>query len=80
MRVEKRPDPVSELAEFAEVGACGTAAVLTPVYSITHGDKIYTYGKECEAGATLTGLYKQMQSIQYGESEDKHGWMVRVKG
>jgi len=79
MKVEKRPIPITELAEFAEVGACGTAAVLTPVYSITHGDKVYTFGKECEAGQTLTKLFKQMQGIQYGEIEDKHGWMMKLR-
>jgi len=79
MKVEKRHIPVKELPEFAEIGACGTAAVLTPVYSITHGEKVYTFGKENEAGATLSRLYKQMQGIQYGEIEDTHGWMRKVR-
>ena len=79
MEVEKRHIPVTELSEFTEVGACGTAAVLTPVYSITHGEKIYTFGKECEAGHTLTRLFKQMQGIQYGEIEDKHDWMMKLR-
>jgi branched-chain amino acid aminotransferase len=51
---------------------------LTPVYSITHGDKVYTYGRECEAGQVLTRLFKQMQGIQYGEIQDKHGWMMKT--
>ncbi len=62
------------------MGACGTAAVITPVYSITRGDKIYTFGKENEAGETLTRLFKEIQGIQYGEIEDKYGWMLQVKG
>ena len=78
MAVEKRPVAISELTQFAEVGACGTAAVITPVYSITHGEKIYTFGKEQEAGETLTKLFKQIQGIQYGEVEDTHGWMVEI--
>ncbi|HEX3019906.1 MAG TPA: branched-chain amino acid aminotransferase [Chitinispirillaceae bacterium] len=79
MKVEKRPIPLTELPELAEVGACGTAAVLTPVYSITHGEKVYTYGSENKAGETLTRLFKQMQGIQYGELEDKHGWMMKLE-
>ncbi|HON09600.1 MAG TPA: branched-chain amino acid aminotransferase [Chitinispirillaceae bacterium] len=79
MKVEKRQIPVTELPEFAEIGACGTAAVITPVYSITDGDKVYTFGKQDEAGETLTRFYKQIQGIQYGELEDKHQWMVPVK-
>lgn len=79
MKVEKRPIPMTELSTFSEVGACGTAAVLTPVYSITYGNKNFTYGKENEAGVTLTRLFKQIQGIQYGEIEDKHGWMNKVR-
>lgn len=78
MKVEKRPIPLSELSQLKEVGACGTAAVITPVYSITHGEKVYTFGSKNEAGETLTRLFKQIQGIQYGELEDKHGWMVKM--
>jgi branched-chain amino acid aminotransferase len=79
LRVEKRQIPVTELPQLAEVGACGTAAVITPIFSITHGDKIYTYGSEKQAGATLTRLYEQLQGIQYGDLPDRHGWMVPVE-
>jgi branched-chain amino acid aminotransferase len=76
MTVERRKIPVTELAEFAEVGACGTAVVITPVGSIQHGDKQYSFGKE--SGPVLTRLYNEIMSIQNGEAEDKHGWMYRV--
>ena len=79
MPVERRPVPLSELHELAEVGACGTAAVITPVYSITHGEQVYTFGEEHKAGETLTRLFRQIQGIQYGELEDKHEWMVKVE-
>jgi len=77
--VERRAIKITELPDFAEVGACGTAAVITPVYSITHGGTVYTFGKENEAGPTLTKLFKELQGIQYGEIEDRHGWMVKVR-
>jgi len=78
MKVEKRPIPVTELTEFNEVGACGTAAVITPVYSVLHGKKLYTFGKEDKAGDTLSKLFKEIQGIQYGEIADKHHWMLKV--
>jgi branched-chain amino acid aminotransferase len=78
LAVEKRKVRVTELAEFTEVGACGTAVVITPVYSIQHGKTLYTFGKEHEAGPTLTKLYNEIKGIQYGEIEDRHGWMYRV--
>ena len=79
LTVEKRRVHVSELASFSEVGACGTAVVITPVYSILHGEKLYTFGRENEAGATLTKLYNEITGIQYGDIPDRHGWMAPVK-
>jgi len=79
LKVERRLIEFDELADFAEVGACGTAAVITPIYSIMRGDKVFTFGKEKEAGETLTRLFKELQGIQYGEIEDSYGWMMRVE-
>ena len=79
MPVERRKVPVAELAELAEVGACGTAVVITPVYSIQHGSRLYTFAKEDQAGPMLTKLYTEIQKIQYGEIPDRHGWMHEVK-
>jgi branched-chain amino acid aminotransferase len=76
--VERRAVKVEELEHFAEVGACGTAAVITPVCSIRHGGKVYTFGKEKESGPVLTKLYRELQGIQYGEVPDRHKWMVKA--
>lgn len=78
MIVERRPIEVEELSSFAEVGACGTAAVITPVYSITRGEKEYTFGEEHQAGAVLSKLYNELQGIQYGERPDIHNWMYHI--
>lgn len=78
LAVERRPVPLAELDRFGEVGACGTAAVITPVSSITHGEKSYRFGREDRAGEMLTRLYKEIQGIQYGEVEDRHGWMREI--
>lgn len=80
LHVEKRSIPVNELANFAEVGACGTAVVITPICSIQHGERLYSYGKETEAGKTLTRLYNEIIGIQYGEIPDRHGWMCPADG
>jgi branched-chain amino acid aminotransferase len=78
LAVERRKIRVTELADFAEVGACGTAVVITPVCSILHGKTLYTFGKENEAGPTLTKLYNEITGIQYGEIDDRHEWMYKV--
>jgi branched-chain amino acid aminotransferase len=78
MAVQRRPVPVSELRDLREVGACGTAVVITPVHSILHGEELYTFGSEDEAGETLTRLYNEITGIQYGDIEDRHGWVLPV--
>ncbi len=77
--VERRPVKFTEIDQFTEVGACGTAAVITPIYSISRGDEVHTFGSEDKAGETLTRLYEELQGIQLGEIEDRHGWMMGVK-
>ncbi|MDD2479703.1 MAG: branched-chain amino acid aminotransferase [Victivallaceae bacterium] len=77
MKVEHRHIHKSELAEFAEVGACGTAVVITPVGRIFDGSTVYQYDTE-NMGPELKKLYDAMTGIQYGEIEDRHGWMVEV--
>lgn len=74
MTVEKRRIAVDELADFAEVGSVGTAAVITPISSITYDDKVFKFGEP----STLLKLYKQLTGIQNGDLEDKHGWMYKI--
>jgi branched-chain amino acid aminotransferase len=72
--VEKRQVAVEELADFSEVGSVGTAAVITPISSITYGDNVYRFGDP----NTLLELYKQLVGIQNGDLPDKHGWMYKI--
>lgn len=76
MDVEVRPVEVNELDEFDEVGACGTAAVISPVCKIDDHmtGHVYTYCKDGEAGPISTKLYKKLQAIQYGDEEDVYNW------
>ncbi|MFV0291368.1 MAG: branched-chain amino acid aminotransferase [Mangrovibacterium sp.] len=78
LKVERRKVPVEELAEFEEAGACGTAAVISPIKRIHDADLNidYTYGEE--AGKWSTKLYKALQAIQYGEVEDTHQWTTII--
>lgn len=78
LTVERRRVPVGELKEFTQVGACGTAVVITPVHTILHGETLYRFGTEDKAGKTLTELYQTIQGIQYGDLEDRHGWTVPI--
>ena len=65
MPVERRKIRASELPDFAEVAACGTAVVLTPVGRIFDGDKVIDYHLT-EIGPHLKKLYDEMTGIQDG--------------
>lgn len=77
--VEVRPIAFEEVTNFAEVAACGTAVVITPVCQIERAGKVYKTGPETGCGPVLEKLYKTVQGIQYGELPDTHGWNVEVK-
>ncbi len=77
MPTERRKIRASELPEFAEVAACGTAVVLTPVGRIFDGDKVIDY-HFIEIGPKLKKLYDEMTGIQVGERPDRHGWLVEI--
>ena len=81
MKVERRAVPVEELSEFEEVGACGTAAVITPIRKIVDPDlnKIYQYCEDNVPGPVCSKLYYRLTAIQTGDEEDKFGWVSYVE-
>ena len=78
-KVEVRHVPYEELKEFAEVAACGTAVVVTPVWQIVRGNETLTLGDPEKAGPVITDLFEKVQGIQYGELPDTHGWCVPIE-
>lgn len=79
--VEERHIPLEELAEIDEAGACGTAAVASPVaeiHDIDNGVK-YIVAKDGEPGPITTALYNKLRAIQLGEEPDVHGWNTIVE-
>jgi len=81
MKVEVRPVPVEELATFEEVGACGTAAVISPVKAIVDDESgtTYQFGSNDEPGPWSKKLYERLMAIQTGELPDPYGWVEVVK-
>ncbi len=74
MKVERRQIPEEELDTFEEAGACGTAAVISPISHIDDLEtgKRYDFGDN--PGPISEKLYHKLRDIQYGIEEDKHGW------
>ena len=75
MKAERRLIHRNELGNFAEIGACGTAVVITPISEIVTTEKTYSYGEDFPI---LKKLYKHMTGIQYGELPDTHHWLLEV--
>jgi len=74
LTVEERQIGVEELSSFDEAGCVGTAAVITPVESITYRGKDHVYVKDGKAGPVTAELYKRLTAIQVGEAPDPYGW------
>ena len=81
MKVERRSIPVEELASFTEAGACGTAAVISPVKSILDPETntVYEYCKDGNAGPWTFKLYNKLVGIQHGDEPDEFGWMTTIE-
>lgn len=79
MKTERRPIHIDELPTFEEAGACGTAAVISPIARIDDLDKgkSYVYCPDGKAGPISERLYNKLRAIQYGDEPDLHGW-VRI--
>lgn len=80
LTAERRHVPIEELATFEEAGACGTAAIISPIKKIVERStgKVYEYGDI--AGPISTKLYKQLRGVQEGTVEDIHGWTEVIEG
>lgn len=76
LKVEQRKVPVEELAEFEEVGQCGTGAVITPIKLIQDRESGKKYQYNEKPGPWSTKLYHRLQAIQTGEEPDQFGWVT----
>jgi branched-chain amino acid aminotransferase len=79
LEAEERDIYIDKLDELAEAGACGTAAVITPIGSITYKDRKHIFHSLTEVGPITRKLYDTLVAIQFGDMKAPEGWMVEVK-
>jgi len=80
MTVEERQFGIDEIDKVKEVGACGTAAVVTPIGEMLINNETFKFHNEGKTPGPVTEkLYKRLTSIQVGDFEDNHNWLVEVK-
>jgi branched-chain amino acid aminotransferase len=83
-KVDERPVSFDEWRDgvssgrIAEVFACGTAAVITPVGRLAWDDGELNCGDE--TGEVTASIRQRLLDIQYGRADDPYGWMHRVVG
>lgn len=69
---------IDKLSDFKEAGACGTAAVITPIGGIQYQDKLHVFYSEKDVGPITQKLYKELTGVQTGDVEASAGWIVKV--
>ncbi|MFT3741062.1 MAG: branched-chain amino acid aminotransferase [Breznakibacter sp.] len=81
LKAERRPMLLEELETLDEAGACGTAAVISPIACIDDLDtgKSYVFSKDGKPGAICEKLYNKLRAIQYGDEPDPYGWITIVE-
>jgi branched-chain amino acid aminotransferase len=81
IKTERRQIPVEELAEFSEAGACGTAAVISPIGKIFDPERniTYEYCRDGNPGPVTLKLYNKLTAIQFGDADDEFGWISVVE-
>ncbi len=78
MEVEERDVLIDNIDEFKEAGACGTAAVITPIGGIEYKGKLHVFHSEKEVGPITKKLYDTLCGIQFGDLIAPEGWIVKV--
>lgn len=69
---------IDDLKKFSEAGACGTAAVITPIGGISYKDKLHVFYSETEVGPVTKRLYETLTAIQLGDTQDPFNWITKV--
>ena len=81
---EERKIPIQEWkdaaasGELAEVFACGTAAVITPVGELKWDGGSVDHRRAGHEDTAALGLRQRLLDIQYGRTPDTRGWLTRL--
>lgn len=78
LKVFERDVFIDNLSEFTEAGACGTAAVITPIGGIEYKNELHVFYSTEEPGPITKKLYDILYGIQFGDIEGPEGWIFEV--
>ena len=67
---------IKDIETFDEMGACGTAAIVSPIGSMTFRNE--TYHISHDVGPITKQLRERLLGIQFGDIKDIHNWIEKV--
>ncbi|MDP2426028.1 MAG: branched-chain amino acid aminotransferase [Candidatus Izemoplasmatales bacterium] len=70
---------IEDLTLFDEAATCGTAAIITPIGSLTHHDTVYHFGTKGQVGHVTKRLYEVLTGIQFGDITPPHNWILSIE-
>ena len=76
MNVYEQDIFIENLDDLSEAGACGTAATITPIGSVTFQGIKHVFPFHKEMGPVTKKLYDLLSGIQYGDVEDPNHWIT----
>jgi branched-chain amino acid aminotransferase len=76
LKVEERDVLITDLDDFEEIGACGTAAAVTPIYEVTHKSKVIYHKEPNKIGFISQQLSKIITDVQVGKIKFFNQWVV----
>ena len=75
--IDNQPVPIRLAKKASEAFCSGTAAVLTPIGSITHGSEEIVFNGR-KVGPMTELLYKRLTDIQEERVADPYGWVYQL--
>ncbi|MGL4991854.1 MAG: branched-chain amino acid aminotransferase [Sarcina sp.] len=70
---------IDKLNEFTEAGACGTAAVITPIGGIEYNNNLHVFHSITDVGPYTKKLYDILHGIQFGEITAPPNWIFKIE-
>jgi branched-chain amino acid aminotransferase len=77
--VEETDIFIDKLDHIDEAGACGTAAIVTPIGTIMHNDHLHQFRCHKEMGPISKQLLDIITGIQLGDIQDPSNWITILK-
>jgi branched-chain amino acid aminotransferase len=78
LKVEERDVFIDNLNEFAEVGACGTAAAVTPIFEIVYRNNVIYSKQPNLVGYISLQLSNILNGIKNGSINSPQNWIIKV--